>query len=120
MANALAGVAYLAIDGATYAISGQASYRPSAATRESLMGQDGYHGFKEMPMPGRISMTGRDSGAVSVQLLAAASDVTVTLELANGKVIVGRNMVRVGEPVEVNSEEGTFEIAWEGPEVTEN
>lgn len=120
MATALAGIAYVAIDGISYAIIGQGTYRPSQATRESLVGQDGYHGYKEMPQPGRISWTGRDSGTLNVQALAGASDVTITLELANGKVVVGRNMVRVGEPVEVNSEEGSFEIAWEGPEVTEN
>lgn len=118
--NLLAGVAYIAVDGRNYAVAGAGSYRCSSETRESLMGQDGYHGVKGMPMPGKISWTGRDSGSVSVGALAKALDVTVTLELANGKMVIGRNMARVGEPPTVNSEEGTFEIEFEGPSVTES
>lgn len=118
--NRLAGVAYVAIDGRSYAIVGEGTYRPSQENRETLLGQDGYHGYKAMPAAGMISWKGRDSGGVSVQTVAGFDNVTVTLELANGKTVIGRNMVRVGEGVEVNSEEGSYDIRWEGPEVTEN
>jgi hypothetical protein len=118
--NRLAGTAFVAVDGRSYALVGAGTYRVSQSTRETLMGQDGFHGFKEMPAPGRISWTGRDGSGTAIGALANANDVTVTLELINGKTIVGRNMSRVGEPVEVNSEEGTFEIAFEGPDVSEN
>lgn len=119
MSNDLAGVAYVAINGRSYALAGAGSYRVSSPTRETLMGQDGYHGAKAMPMPGKISWTGRDMGNVSMSDLADADDVTVTLELANGKMVVGRNMTRVGEPPTVNTEEATFDIEFEGPSVTE-
>lgn len=118
--NRLAGTAFVTIDGKNYAIVGEGSYRTNTSTRETLKGQDGVHGYKEMPEPGMISWKGRDSAAVSIQALNDAVDATVVLELANGKSIIGRNMWRAGDPIEVNSEEGTFELKFEGPDVTEN
>ncbi|MBV8970914.1 MAG: phage tail tube protein [Sphingomonadaceae bacterium] len=118
--SALAGTAFVTIDGKSYSIVGEGTYRVSSETRESLLGQDGYHGYKAMPAAGKISWKGRDSSGVSVAAIAAASNATVTLELANGKTIIGRNMVRVGDPIEVNTEDATFTVDFEGPEVTEN
>jgi hypothetical protein len=118
-ANRQAGVCYIAVDGRNYAVAGAGSYRPSSPTRETLMGQDGYHGVKEMPAAGKISWTGRDSGGVSLADLADLANVTVTLELANGKMVIGRNMTRVGEAPTVNTEEATFDIEFEGPSVVE-
>ena len=116
--NRLAGVASVTIDGQAYSISGEGTYRPSGSKRESLMGQDGYHGYSEMPQPGKISWKGRDSGAIDVGALGEAADATVVLSLANGKTIIGRNMARVGEgPIEVNTEDATFSVEFEGPEV---
>ncbi|WP_157218671.1 phage tail tube protein [Flavisphingomonas formosensis] len=118
--NRLAGTAYIAVDGQSYAIVGEGTYRPDQETRESLPGQDGIHGYKAMPAPGRISWRGRDQGGVSLKSLGDAGNVTITLELANGKTVVGRNMWRVGDPLEVNTEEATYEAAFEGPEVREH
>jgi len=117
----LAGTAYVTIDGKSYNITGEGNYTVSGTKREALVGQDGWHGYSEMPMPGKISWKGRDSGALSISDLSKAANVTVVLVLANGKTIVGRNMVRIGEgPIEVNTEDGTFSVEFQGPEVTEN
>jgi hypothetical protein len=42
---------------------------------ETLIGQDGVHGFSEMPTAGMISWKGRDSGSLSIQALNDAVDV---------------------------------------------
>lgn len=119
--NRLAGVASVTIDGQAYSIAGEGTYRPSGSSRQSLTGQDGYHGYSEMPQPGRISWQGRDSGAVNIAALNEAIDATVVLSLANGKTIIGRNMVRVGEQaIEVNTTDATFTVEFEGPDVSEN
>lgn len=119
--NRLAGVASVTIDGQAYSIAGEGTYRPSGSSRQSLTGQDGYHGYSEMPQPGRISWQGRDSGAVNIAALNEATDATVVLSLANGKTIIGRNMVRVGEQaIEVNTTDATFTVEFEGPDVSEN
>lgn len=117
--NRIAGVASVTIDGRAYSIAGEGTYRTSSPTRETLKGQDGVHGYSEMPGAGKISWKGRDSGAVSMGALNAASNVTVVLSLANGKIVIGRNMWRTGEPAEVNTEDGTFSIEFESDDVTE-
>lgn len=118
--NRIAGVASVTIDGRAYSIAGEGSYRPSGSKRDPLYGQDGYHGYSEMPIGGKITWKGRDSGALSIGTLSEAYDATVVLSLANGKTIIGRNMVRVGEgPIVVNTEDGTFDCEFEGPDVTE-
>jgi hypothetical protein len=118
--NLLAGTAYLTLDGKSVMLVGSFEYRPTNATRETLKGMDGIHGFKETPEAGMIKATLRDNGAISVQELGAATDISVVAQLANGKTIIGRNMWRVGDPPAVNTDEGTFDIQWEGLDVTEN
>ena len=118
--NRLAGVASVTIDGRAYSISGEGSYQPSGSKREALSGQDGYHGYSEMPLPGKISWKGRDSGGLSISALSDATDATVVLSLANGKTIIGRNMTRMGDaPIAVNTEDATFDVEFYGPDVTE-
>lgn len=116
--NRLAGVAYVSVDGTTYLLSGELAYSVSTIKRESLVGQDGPHGYSEMPKVGYISGTFRDSGSLTVANFNAMTNVTVTAELANGKTILGSNMWTV-ESQEVKTTEGTFEVRWEGLSVEE-
>jgi len=118
--NLLAGVAYVTIDGRSYSIVGEGTYRTSSSKRETLRGQDGVHGYSEVPQEGKIAWKGRDRGDLSIHDLNEASDVTVVLELANGKTVIGRNMWRCGDPIEVNTEDASFSVEFEGAEVTEN
>lgn len=117
--NRIAGTASITVDGRAYSIAGEGTYRVSAAKRETLTGQDGVHGYSEMPSAGKISWKGRDSGALSIGALDNAADATVVLSLANGKTIIGRNMWRTGEPIEVNSEDATFTVEFESDDVRE-
>lgn len=118
MANLLAGTAQITVDGNSYLLEGAAKYSPSTVRRETLMGMDGYHGVKETPVPGSISFTGRDSVDLVVATFNGMRNVTVVLQLANGKTIVGRNMACV-EAQEVDSTEATLDLKFEGPSVTE-
>lgn len=118
--NLLAGTAYVTIDGRSYQLVGEFAYRVSQDDRETLKGMDGIHGFKSTPGAGMIKGKFRDAGNVSVQDLADSADVTVVAELANGKTIVGRNMWRTGEPVEVDTENAEFTITWEAADVRES
>ena len=116
--NRIAGTAYLAIDGKSYALVGEFSWKPSTPTREPLMGMDGFHGYKEKPGYGMISATLRDGNKVSVTDLGDITNATITVELANTKTIIGRNMFTTEQP-ETDAEEGTIKLAWAGPSVTE-
>jgi len=116
--NRLAGTAFIAVDGTTYMLAGDLSYSVSGVSRETLNGQDRVHGYSEKPKQGMISGTLRDGAGLSVAAFNAMTNVTVTLELANGKTILGRNMWTV-EAQEVKTAEGTFEVKFEGFSVEE-
>lgn len=116
--NRLAGTAFLSVDGNSYMLAGDFEYSPSVVSRETLTGMDTVHGFSEKPMAGHISGTLRDSGGLSVASINAMDNVTVVAELANGKTIVGRNMWTV-ESQTAKATDGTIEVKWEGPSVTE-
>lgn len=118
--NRLAGIANMTIDGQVFAVAGTAKWSPSGVTRETLKGQDGIHGYKEMPTEGKMSATLRDSGGLSVAGLNAVTNSTIVFGLANGKTVIGRNMWWAGDPAEVDTQEGTLEVRFEGPSVTES
>lgn len=117
--NRIAGMASITVDGTTYSVAGKGAYKVSSTNNETLKGQDGVHGVKVMPDAGKISWTGRDSGALKMQTLADAIDVTVVLSLVNGKTVIGRNMWRTGEVPEVDTEEATFDVEFESADVAE-
>ncbi|EGG3071020.1 phage tail tube protein [Salmonella enterica] len=119
--NRLAGTAYVTVNGLTIMVAGEFKYSPSTFKRESLSGMDGIHGYKESYTSPYISCKVRDSGGTSVADFNGQTDVSLVVELANGKTIIGSNMWTV-ETQEVDSGEATFEVRWEGMSgsVTEN
>lgn len=117
--NRLAGTASFTVGGVTYLLSGELSYIVSTVERESLVGMDSVHGYKEMPHVGQIKGTLRDNSSIKVADFNAMTSVNITLQLANGKTIVGSNMWCTGVQ-EAKATDGTFEVSFEGNSVTEN
>lgn len=116
--NLLAGIASLTIDGVNYLVAGDLKYQVSGRKRETLIGQDKVHGYSEVPRQGKISLSLRDRGDLSVAAVQAITNSTIVAELANGKTIVGRNMWNV-EDQEVDTAEGKFDVVFEGVSVAE-
>lgn len=117
--NRIAGTANITVNGKSYLLAGDFEYNPSKVTRTTLTGQDSVHGYSETPRPGSISGTLRDAGGLHVSDLNDMTNVTIVAELANGKVIIGRNMWTV-EDQTAKSTDATIEVRWEGPSVTES
>ncbi len=119
--NRVAGTVYLSVDGVSYALAGEFEYNPSKVTRESAIGMDGVHGYIEKPVAPHISGTLRDMNGLSLADLNAMTNNTVTAQLANGKLIVGRNMWTVADQT-AKATDGNVEVKWEGLQgsVTEN
>lgn len=111
--NRLAGIATISVDGQNYMLAGDLTYSPGDVARESLVGQDRVHGFAEKPRAPFISGSFRDASTFTVDDFNNMVNVTVTLELANGKTVVGRNMWTI-EAQEVKTPEATFEVKFEG------
>src|SRR5262245_17248459 len=108
----IAGTAYLTVDGVNYQLEGSLKYDVGSKTRETKSGQDTVHGFSEMPKAPYISGSIRDSGGLSWAAINAMTSVTVVLELANGKIVIGRNMWTT-EAQEIDTVEATGTVRWE-------
>lgn len=116
--NRIAGTCFISADGVRLALSADFTYRVSTPSRESKVGQDGYHGYKEKITAGQIKAKLRDTSSVSLVDLGNMTNVTIVAELANGKTVIGRNMVWVGDAGPgADAEEAEIEATWEGPDV---
>jgi hypothetical protein len=116
--NLIAGVAQITVDGATHQLEGGLKYSPSSVKREAMIGQDGFHGWKETPVTGSITMSIRDAGDLTVASFNSMRNATVVATLANGKTVVGRNMGAT-DVQEVDTEDAKFDVKFEGPQVSE-
>lgn len=112
----IGGTASVTVDGRTYLLSGDLTYGVSTVRRTTLTGQDGVHGFQELPIAGFIAGTFRDVRDLRVEDFNEMTDVSVVVSLNNGKTIAGAGMWTV-EAQEVNTLEGTFAVRWEGNRV---
>lgn len=117
-AQLIGGVAYLKIAGAQYSLKGKFEWSPQKFTREGVPGQDGPHGFTKKPKIPSMKATLSDLGGVSVSTLADLENITLITELANGKVVTLMDAWVKGD-ITVNSEEGTYDVEFEGMDFLE-
>lgn len=108
-----AGICYIKVDGIIYDAKGNFTYNLGRPKRDAIVGADAVHGFKEVPQVAFIEGEITDRGNLSLEAVLAVEDATVTLELANGKVISLRNAWFAGEGTG-NTEEGNIAVRWEG------
>lgn len=114
----LAGITGLTIDGNAYMVVSDVTWSPVRWRRETLAGLDSIHGFSEVPLQGYIEATLRDAGDLSVESFNEMRCVEVLVSLANGKVVGGSNMWCVSA-LEVRAAEATFQVRFDGVDVTE-
>ena len=113
MANRrVGGIIFLKVDGALFQAKGEFSYSINATKRESVIGADAPHGFKEEPVAAFIEGAITDSDELDLRSLVTIRDATVTLELANGKLIVLREAFYAAEG-SVSHTEGEIEVRFE-------
>lgn len=113
MANRIAGIAYLKVDGTQFDIRGKFKYQIATVKRDEIVGQDGVHGYKEMPVAPYIEGDIDDMPGTRVRRLEDITNATITLELANGKTVVLHNAWWAGDSV-VDTEEGSYPVKFCG------
>lgn len=118
MSQRRAGILFLKVNGSIQDAKGNFSYNLGKPKRESIVGADKVHGYKEMPQPAFIEGEITDSASLDLAALIATDDATITLELANGKVIVLRNAWYAGEGTG-QTEEGNIQCRFEGASAEE-
>ena len=113
MAQAIAGTAYLKVDAQQYPLKGAFVVSPGSIIRTGIAGQDGVHGYQEMPRIPYIEGDVSSTPDISFEAIEQLTDVTVTAELINGHVYVLRNAWQRGE-IEINTRDGQARIRFEG------
>ena len=113
MSERKGGIIFLKVDGVQFSAKGNFTYNLGKPKREMIVGADGIHGHKELPQVGFIEGEITDNKDLSVEALMDMTDATVTLELANGKIIVAKNAAYCHEGT-CETEEGKVPFRFEG------
>lgn len=88
MARRVGGIIFIKADGVQFDAKGSFEYNLGIPKRDAVMGSDAHHGFTEKPQEAYIS--GEITDRLDLDLvnsLLQLNDATVTLELANGKIL---------------------------------
>lgn len=109
-----AGTISLKTDGEIQDAKGNFTYGYGYPKREAIPGADRIHGYKETPQVAFIEGAITDRGNLDVGKLVSAKDLTVTLDLANGKTLVLRDGWFAGDGTG-STEEAEIPVRWEGP-----
>ncbi|MFT8634752.1 phage tail tube protein [Novacetimonas hansenii] len=115
----LGGTATLTVNGVVFNVVSEAQWQAAGPVNETAKGQSMVEGFTQMPGQGFISATCRDRRDYPISSLQGASELTVVLVCANGKVITAVSGWQT-ETLTVNTQEGTFELHVESDTVTED
>jgi hypothetical protein len=113
MAQKIAGVAWLTVDTTQVALRGNFTVSHSMVERSMLAGQDGVHGYQELP---RVCYIEADISTVpnyDVTQLDNQTDITVVAQLANGFTWQMSNAI-CKAAIEQNTRDGQCKVRWEG------
>lgn len=115
MGNRKGGIIELQIDGNIFQAKGSFTYGLGKPTREAIVGHDEVHGYKELPTTPFIEGELTDSEDLSLDALGDITDSTITLRLANEKVIALRNAWCTNpDGLGGTTEEGVINVRFEG------
>jgi hypothetical protein len=113
MAQRFAGIAFLTVDGNQLALRGNFTVSPSSVERTMIAGQDGVHGYQELPRVPYIEGDLSTVPGLLIEDLEAQTDVTVVAQLANGmQYTLTGGTCKAG--VEANTRDGQARVRWEG------
>ena len=110
----IAGTCYIKVNGKSYDLRGSMNISLGEFERQSVVGQDGYHGIIEKPRASFIECDLTDNVAVDIKELDNITGATVTVELINGKTGVLRDATQV-KAIELTAEDGKMSVRFEGP-----
>ena len=113
MSNLRAGKLFFKVNGVQYRAKGAFDYNLGVDKNVTISGVDGIHGRKSETVIPFISGIITDGNDLDVKALLSLTDETVTLELANGKVISLRGGWYAGD-ADINTDEGEVPVRFEG------
>jgi hypothetical protein len=107
-----AGIISMKANGLIYNAKGNFQYNIGQPKREAIIGSDGVHGYKETPQVSFIEGEFTDTSDLDLQALVTMDNATITLQLANGKIIVLQNAWYAHEGT-VGTEEANIGVRFE-------
>jgi len=113
MAQRVAGVCYIKVDGDQLEVKGGVEAPLSTVTREAVMGLAGVAGYKETAQEPYLKVSAIFTRNFPINTLVNGTNMTITAELANGKVYTLSGAYLRAEPTG-NGEEGTTELEFSG------
>lgn len=109
----ITGRAFISINGSRLKSRPGATLNLGGFNRESQLGDDGVHGYKEAVAAPSVSLTISHDKDVSLKDLADATDVSITFETDTGRTYI-MSPSWLTAPPELNSQEGTIPLTYEG------
>ena len=112
------GIIKFKVGGVLYDAKGAFTYNIGRPKREAVVGADTVHGYTEAPQVAFIEGAITDRADMDLSALLMKVDETISLELANGKVIVLREAWYANEGTG-NTEQGEIPVRFEGKSAEE-
>lgn len=113
MAKRVAGICYIKVDGEQLEVSGGVEVPIVDVKRETVMGLAGPAGIKETALEPFVKLSAIFVPSFPLSTLQNNIDMTITAELANGKVYTLSGAFLKGEP-SAKGEDGTVELEFGG------
>ena len=113
MSSRIAGICYIKVDGEQLSVEGSVEVPMSDVTRETLLSTNGVAGYSEMPVIPYVPLNARITDKTSIKKLVENTGMTVTAELANGKVYTLEEAYLAGD-LAFNASDGTCTLRFEG------
>lgn len=93
-------------------VRGKWKITPSGTKKEGIAGQDGVHGYKEMPTIGMMEGDVTNGRDFDISIIDSADDITATALLNNGHIYVGKGGWRA-DVTTIDTEDGSIPLKLE-------
>jgi len=113
-----AGIFYIKVDGSILEAKGNFTYNLGEHKRTAIIGTHKVSGYKEEVQTAFIEGEVTDASDLDLKALVTLEDVDITLELANGKVIVLRQAWYASEGT-ANTDEANIGVRFEADKAEE-
>lgn len=113
MAQRRGGVIQVQVNGEIFDARGSWTYNLGRPKRDPIIGADGVHGYTETPQVPFIEGEFTDRSELNLAAVLSLTDATVSLKLANSKMVVLRGAYYAGEGTG-NTQEGNIGARFEG------
>lgn len=109
----IAGIISVSIDGELQQAEGDFEINLGAAKRETLIGSDAVHGFKETPQAPMIKGTIRNRRTLDVRRMVELTNATIHVGAGNGKAYVLRDAWFSGDG-NINTGDSKIDVEFTG------